>query len=71
MWLQQDGAAAHFARVVSEIYNERWLGRGVPVNWPSHLPDMTSPNFYLGFVKNIISKERSTTTESEHDKWCQ
>jgi len=44
MWFQQDGAApfaAHFARIVRDFlnnnYNERWIGRGSPVNCSTFL----------------------------------
>ena len=51
MWLHQDGAPPHFARIVraflNEYYGNRWIGRGGPVNWPACSPDLTSPDFYL------------------------
>ena len=56
MWLQQDGAPPHYARIVrdflNERFNNRWIGRGGPVAWPPRSPDQTSPDFYLwGFLK--------------------
>ena len=50
MWLQQDGAPAHFALIVREFlnlnFNERWIGRGGPFEWPPCSPDLTSPDFF-------------------------
>lgn len=68
MWLQQDGAAPHFARIVRDFlnnnYKDRWIGRGGPVNWPPCSPDMTPPDFYLwGFLKDAVFKQRPTTRE--------
>ena len=73
MWLQQDGAAPHFALIVREFlnthYNGRWIGRGGPVAWPPCSPDLTSPDFYLwGFLKNVVFAERPTTREDMQDR---
>lgn len=73
MWLQQDGAAPHFARIVRDFlnynYNERWIGRGGPVNWPPCSPDLTSPDFYLwGYLKNVVFAERPTTEANMKDR---
>lgn len=69
MWLQQDGAAPHFAVIVrnflNENYNGRWIGRGSQHPWPACSPDMTSPDFFLwGYLKNIVFAERPTTREN-------
>lgn len=68
MWLQQDGAAPHFARVVrdflNEQYAERWIGRGGPVIWPPRSPDLTSLDFFLwGYIKDVVFARRPTTRE--------
>lgn len=73
MWFQHDGAAPHFARIVqdflNENYNERWIGRGGPVNWPPCSPDLTSPDFYLwGYLKNVIFQQRPTTRADMQDR---
>jgi hypothetical protein len=48
VWLQHDGAPAHFALTVRHILNEhfpgRWIGCGSPtspatLSWPPHSPD--------------------------------
>ncbi|EFN63829.1 hypothetical protein EAG_00111, partial [Camponotus floridanus] len=39
MWMQLDGAAPHYARIVRNYLNEqyphRWIGRGGPIAWPA------------------------------------
>lgn len=62
MWLQQDGAPAHNAGVVSEYLNEqypnRWFGTNGPIRWPARSPDITPPDYFLwGYVKDIVYKE--------------
>ena len=59
MWLQQDGAPPHFALIVREFlnsnFNERWIGRVGPFEWPPCLPDLNSPDFFLwGYIKNVV-----------------
>lgn len=73
MWLQQDGAPPHFARIVRAFlnrnYGERWIGRGGPVNWPPNSPDLTSPDFYLwGYLKNVVFSQRPTTRDDMMDR---
>lgn len=68
MWMQLDGAPAHFdRRVRNELdrqYNNRWIGRGGPQNWPARSPDLTSPDFFLwGLVKDIVYSTPPTTSE--------
>jgi len=73
MWLQQDGAAPHFARIVRDFldanYNGRWIGRGGPVNWPACSPDLTSPDFYLwGYLENVVFEQQPTTRANMQDR---
>jgi len=50
-------------------YNERWIGRGGPVNWPPNSPDITSPDFYLwGYLKNVVFQQRPTTEADMMDR---
>ena len=28
-------------------FNDHWIGRVGPVNWPARLPDLSSPDFFL------------------------
>jgi len=69
MWLQQDGAPAHFSRQVraflNNTYENLWIGRGGPVGWPARSPDLTKLDFFLwGYVKDLVYKERPTTEEN-------
>ena len=59
MWFQQDGATAHTARESMQLLWEHFNGRIVSqfgdVNWPSHSPDRTSPDFFLwGYLKEKV-----------------
>lgn len=68
MWIQQDGAPAHYSRIVREFLNHafprRWIGRRGPVEWPARSPDLTSPDFFLwGLIKNIVYARQPTTKE--------
>lgn len=63
MWLQQDGAPAHYHGDVRNFLNEQfenqWIGRNGPVEWPARSPDLTSPDFYLwGYIKNLVYNNR-------------
>lgn len=69
MWLQHDGAPAHFSldvrNYLNQVYGERWIGRGGPVAWPPRSPDLTPLDFFLwGQMKNLVY---DTTVESEED----
>lgn len=69
MWLQHDGAPAHFSLVVQDHLNQqfgvRWIGRGGPIAWPPRSPDMTPLDFYLwGHMKSLVYE---TPVESEED----
>lgn len=68
MWLQLDGAPAHFHRNVRAFLNiqypNRWIGRGSAQNWPARSPDLTSLDFFLwGYTKNIVYNIPPTTAE--------
>ena len=59
VWMQHDGAPPHYAlcsrKVMNEIFDEKWIGRGGPVAWPTRSPDLTSPDYFLwGFVKERV-----------------
>ena len=58
---QQDGAPAHFSTDVRQYLDNhfpiRWIGRGGPIRWASHLPDLIPLDFFLwGHVKSNIYK---------------
>lgn len=54
MWFQQDGAPPHFSRatrtLLNEIFGDRWIGRGGPVQWPPRSPDLTPLDYFYGGV---------------------
>jgi hypothetical protein len=69
MWLQHDGAPAHFGDIVrdflNDTYHQQWIGRGGPVSWPPRSPDLTPLDFYVwGTMKQLVY---STPVESEVD----
>lgn len=73
MWLQLDGAPAHFCRRVREFLNvqfpNRWIGRNGPQNWPPRSPDLTSPDFFLwGYVKGIVYNTVPTTPDNMKER---
>ena len=54
---QQDGAPPHFALPVREYLKRtfpyRWIGRGLPLLWADHSPDLTPMGSFLwGFIKD-------------------
>lgn len=67
MWLQLDGAPAHFARPVRLFLNEnyhRWVGRGGTVAWPPRSPDMTPMDYFLwGTMKQEVYSSPVNTLE--------
>ena len=69
MWLQDDGAPAHFDRNVRNhlnvTYPNRWIGRGVAVPWPARSPDLTLLDYFLwGSMKALVY---ATPVTSEED----
>lgn len=52
MWLQLDGAPAHFQLDVRNFLNRtfpnRWIGRRGPCSWPPRSPDLTLMDFFYG-----------------------
>lgn len=66
MWLQLDGAPAHFElrarECLNRSYPNKWIGRGGPENWPARSPDLTCLDFFLwGYIKNIVYNTPPTT----------
>ena len=58
-WFQHDGAPAHFALDVREYLNNvfpnRWIGRGGPVQWPPRSPDLTPMDIFIwGEMKCLV-----------------
>lgn len=59
MWLQHDGAPAHYCRQVREYLNEsypsRWIGRGGTIPWPARSPDLNPLDYFLwGYFKESV-----------------
>lgn len=68
MWLQLDGAPAHFRNDVRQYldreFPNRWIGRAGPQNWPARSPDLTSPDFFLwGYIKSLVYEIPVTTPQ--------
>lgn len=69
MWLQQDGAPAHYAIAVrntlDEQFPEKWIGRGATVNYPARSPDLTCLDYYLwGRLKCMVYVTKPTSREN-------
>jgi len=70
MWLQHDGAPAHFGINVrthlNNAYPGRWIGRGGPVEWPARSPDLTPVDFFFlrGYIKSLVYE---TPVDSEEE----
>lgn len=67
MWLQHDGAPAHFSRQVTEYLNvtypNRWIGRGGTISWPPRSPDLNPLDYFLwGYFKEAVYE---STNDSE------
>ena len=65
--------APHYARTVEDYlnvrFNNKWIGRGSPIQWPTRSPDLSYPDFYLwGFLKNTIYKNRPTTKDDMQER---
>jgi hypothetical protein len=72
-WFQHDGAPVHFSRQVRQIldrrYQNSWIGRGGPVNWPARSPDLTPLDYFLwGHLKNYIYREPVNNLEELNDR---
>lgn len=73
MWLQLDGAPAHYCLPVRQWLNinypGKWLGRGGPGRWPARSPDLTPMDFFLwGHVKDRVYKNKPTTVQDMKDR---
>lgn len=56
---QQDGAPAHYARLVRDyldlVFPNRWIGRMGHIAWPPRSPDLTPLDYFLwGFLKDRV-----------------
>ena len=65
-YFQQDGAPAHYGRIVRDwldtTFPNRWIGRRGPIEWPARSPDLTPPDFFLwGVLKDKVFAQRPRT----------
>lgn len=65
---QQDGAPPHYYLPVREFLNNqfdnRWIGRRGPIEWPARSPDLSPLDFFLwGYVKNEVYKTKPRNIE--------
>jgi hypothetical protein len=55
IYSQQDGAPPHFHNHVRDVlddkFQDRWIGRGGPIQWPPRRPDLTPMDFFLILCK--------------------
>ena len=68
LWFQHDGAPAHFSLDVREylnnVFSNRRIGRGGPVQWPPRSPDLTPMDFFIwGEVKCLVYETPIDTPE--------
>uniref|UniRef100_A0A2H1WKC1 SFRICE_041649 n=1 Tax=Spodoptera frugiperda TaxID=7108 RepID=A0A2H1WKC1_SPOFR len=72
MWLQLDGAPAHFALSVRQYLNEvfpRWFGRSGTVAWPPRSPDLTPCDYHLwGWLKQKVYFVEVNTREELRER---
>ncbi|MCP4491774.1 MAG: hypothetical protein GY820_31375 [Gammaproteobacteria bacterium] len=68
LFFMQDGAPPHFAITVrqwlDENFEEKWIGRRGPIEWPPRSPDLTPCDFFLwGYLKSLVYKEKPQGVE--------
>ena len=72
LW-QQDGAPPHFHHDVTawldRNFNQRWIGRRGPTEWPARSPDLSPPDFFMwGHIKNLVYKVKpANLVELRHE----
>ena len=51
MWFQHDDCPQHYSMVTREVldhdFNCHWIDKAGPVSWPTRLPQLGSPDFFL------------------------
>ena len=73
MWIQLDGAPAHFSTGVRTYLNRKfpnkWIGRGGSIDWPPRSPGLTPMDYFLwGYVKNLVFNTPPTTPENMQER---
>ena len=67
-YFQQDGAPAHTCRMVrewlDEKFEDRWIGKYGPIEWPPRSPDMNVMDFFVwGYIKEYVFSRSPATLE--------
>lgn len=73
VYFQQDGAPAHFLRMVRDyldlVFPNRWIGRGGPILWPPRSPDLTPLDYFLwGYLKDKVFRTSVTSLREMEDR---
>lgn len=73
MWYLHDGAPVHNTAPIRDHLNtkfeNRWIGRGGPTDWPARSPDLTKVDFFFwGFIKNEVYKTPPTTRDDMKER---
>lgn len=73
LWVQHDGAPAHYSVECRDHLNNtfpgRWIGRGGPIAWPARSPDLTKMDFYLwGYIKDVVYRTPPTTKNNMKER---
>ncbi|GFV18898.1 putative DD41D transposase [Trichonephila clavipes] len=72
LWLEQDGATCHTARVTIDLLKDTFGGRLIsrfgPVNWPPRSCDLTPLDYFLwGYVKSLVYADKPQTLNHLED----
>jgi hypothetical protein len=70
IWIQHDGAPPHYGREVttylSRKFRGRWIGRGGPVTWPPHSPDLSPLDLFVwGLFRSIVYRRGKPETREQ------
>lgn len=70
LWYQLDGAPAHcthdVAAILTNLFDDRWIRRLGPWDWPARSPDLTPLDFFLwGVIKNKVYNGESINNVDE------
>ena len=65
-WFQQDGASPHtshfYRNWLKEYFGKGVISRFAEVEWASHSPDLSTPDFYLwGYLKSKVYANKPRT----------
>lgn len=66
IWFQQDGATCHTAALTMDLlrqhFDDNFISRNGPVNWPPRSCDITPLDFFLwGYVKSKVFADKPAT----------